>query len=697
MTSRMTHQVKAYLSASNGNGDLKQPAGTQTVLGIKTMNMDTKKLGSFLVSLSILMAIACPAWAQTTYNYTISLDSSGDKTSGGGSGYSSSWYYYPTADMYIMWFYNGPYDADSSITLELGATISPASTLIANYTYNTKYCWSTASWSSAGDTTPPLPSDVQDSTTFSKYISQSIFFSGTRSSSIGSISYSDQYKTINSYNPAWIGFMVSGTNATIAHSIIIGAIEDPDDDDDPTGACCNQSTGDCTITTMANCSYTWLGEGTTCSSCQATSALYDYGDAPSYYPVLSSDNGAKHYAITGFCLGSDLTAESDGQPSTGASLDDDDGVTFATDLTPGSLATIYVTTTNSLGSLNAWLDFNGDGDWADSDEQIISDVQLSSGTNTLVFQVPSTAEEGTTYARFRYSTNTGLSYTGTATDGEVEDYLVVIQSSSNSDTPTLPFGAHLPNRLYSPITSQIPLILDTEDESLFGYACGSLYEEGPIIADDWVARDGLPVIGLRWWGVFDDWTDASLPSDYPAGFHIAIWSHNSTQNTPKKMLWEMTVTDPAVSNAGIIDNSNVDATSDLPTQNTVCFEFATLFSQEDWFYPSQTDATYWISISAIYDETPTYTWSWLSASEDTGETAQQILATTYSGVDTWPPTLGCIVDTDTIVSNEDVSFEIISSEENPSSDLYDGWLGDLNGDGVADEQDFEDLIKLFVF
>ncbi len=695
MTSRMTHQMQSLMVTRSKHGIANSVKGS--LLGIKTMKMKMSKVRCFLTGLMLISCLSGLVKAETQYTYNIKVDAAGDFISGSGTGYLNSWYYYPSVDQYVMWFDNGEFEDNTSVKTKLGVTVSPISTALTSFSYDTDYCWSTDKWSDAGDSTPPLPDDVQDSTTFSKYISTSSFFSATRSTAIGTVSHSNQLKTIRGYNPAWIGFMVAGSNATMGHTIVLG-VEDDTSTPDPTGACCNESTGSCTITTMANCAYTWLGAGTTCSSCNSSTYTYDYGDAPATYPVLEADNGAKHYMIEGFCLGSIISAEPDGQPSVAANLDDDDGVEFPTDLVTGSLATIDITATTSLGLLSAWMDFNGDGDWEDENERLFTDVQLSAGTNSLTTLIPSTAKPGTSYARFRYSTNSGLSVYGTATDGEVEDYLVVIKSP-DTDIPTLPFGAHLPNRVYSPITSQIPLILDEVNGTMLGYACGSLYEEGPIIADDWTARDALPLMGVRWWGIFDNWTDASLPADAPTGFHIAVWSNNSTEQVPRKMLWEQTVTEPAISNAGIIDTSSgmysdeeIGSDEELPLHHSVCFEFATLFSQEDWFYPENAGATYWLSISAIYDSTPTYTWSWLSADATNGLTAQQILGTTS----TWPPTIGSIVDTESLISNWDVTFEPITSEGNPSYNLYDGWLGDLNGDGVADQKDFEDLIKLFV-
>jgi hypothetical protein len=79
--------------------------------------------------------------------------------------------------------------------------------------------------------------------------------------------------------------------------------------------------------------------------------------------------------------------------------------------------------------LNAWVDFNGDGDWLDAGEQVMFDRPLVGGSNGLSFQVPAGAALGSTFARFRFSTLGGLGVTGDAPDGEVEDYAVSVQTS----------------------------------------------------------------------------------------------------------------------------------------------------------------------------------------------------------------------------------------------------------------------------
>ncbi|MCI0537666.1 MAG: cadherin-like domain-containing protein, partial [Verrucomicrobiales bacterium] len=124
--------------------------------------------------------------------------------------------------------------------------------------------------------------------------------------------------------------------------------------------------------------------------------------------------------------------ESDGRPSTNAdgddnsgTPDDEDGVTLPT-LVSDSTVDITVTVTGDNGVLNAWIDWNRDGDWDDADEQVITDLDLVEDTHTISITVPDLTALGVgdTFARFRLSTQSGLAPTGEAPDGEVEDHKV---------------------------------------------------------------------------------------------------------------------------------------------------------------------------------------------------------------------------------------------------------------------------------
>jgi subtilisin family serine protease len=177
------------------------------------------------------------------------------------------------------------------------------------------------------------------------------------------------------------------------------------------------------------------------------SSAYDYGDAPAPYPTLLADNGARAGVLADIHLGPavaeggvGIDAESDGfQDAADPTVDDnttgvadEDGVVFTSDLAPGDSATLDVTValgSNPAGMLQAWIDFNGNGSWADAGEQVFKDLTLTADSHTLTFNVPATAKPGSTWARFRYGYEKGLSFTGASYVGEVEDYRVDILST----------------------------------------------------------------------------------------------------------------------------------------------------------------------------------------------------------------------------------------------------------------------------
>jgi len=169
------------------------------------------------------------------------------------------------------------------------------------------------------------------------------------------------------------------------------------------------------------------------STCSPFVSAEDFGDAPDSYHTLLATNGARHEIVDGVHLGLLIDAEPDGIPTPRADGDDknniadEDGVVFITNLSQGSAATVQVNA-SVAGKLNAWIDFNGDGDWADANEQIFKNEGLAAGLNALTFYVPSNAAAGSTYSRFRFNIMGGLSFEGRANDGEVEDYLIDISS-----------------------------------------------------------------------------------------------------------------------------------------------------------------------------------------------------------------------------------------------------------------------------
>jgi hypothetical protein len=185
----------------------------------------------------------------------------------------------------------------------------------------------------------------------------------------------------------------------------------------------------------------------------------DWGDAPTAnqsgfansYPTIHGSSGAAHFA-TGPQLGPARDVEYDGQPTAGADGDDlagadEDGISMSA-LVATETASITIDLQNphpTQNILNAWIDFNRDGDWDEEEEQIFVDVDLGTnpGSVPLQFHVPP-VELGTTYARFRLSSSIGLLPTGIASDGEVEDYRVDIIAPILDDGNPCTFDVYVP-------------------------------------------------------------------------------------------------------------------------------------------------------------------------------------------------------------------------------------------------------------
>jgi len=166
----------------------------------------------------------------------------------------------------------------------------------------------------------------------------------------------------------------------------------------------------------------------------------DWGDAPNSsmgynYPTVILENGANH-APSMLYMGVLIDYEPNGIPDPNAlgddnnNLMDEDGVNFTSPLTPGMGATVDIFVSAGVAGpffVDAWVDFDADGSWAEATDQIFSSQPVLMGPNSLNFTVPASAAGGyMTFARFRLSGAGGLPYTGTSSDGEVEDYEVWI-------------------------------------------------------------------------------------------------------------------------------------------------------------------------------------------------------------------------------------------------------------------------------
>jgi hypothetical protein len=167
--------------------------------------------------------------------------------------------------------------------------------------------------------------------------------------------------------------------------------------------------------------------------------LLDWGDAPSTYPVTAAQNGASHLIQNGLMLGTNISADLDGQPSANADADtfDDGLISYA--FSPGVESTMTVLA-QGTGILDAWLDWNFNGVWEASEKlTFINGAQIGNNVpRTLRFTFGTQGSpQGDTFLRLRYSSAGVSTPFGPAADGEVEDYRVVIAQPQyqNPDNP----------------------------------------------------------------------------------------------------------------------------------------------------------------------------------------------------------------------------------------------------------------------
>jgi len=171
--------------------------------------------------------------------------------------------------------------------------------------------------------------------------------------------------------------------------------------------------------------------GSLTSSVANLSLYRNFGCAPSPYPSLLVSNGARHLIVPGFQLGATNPASTDARTNTVS----EGGMVFATALQAGRPVVLQVVA-SAAGYLSGWIDYNTNGSWADAGEQVFTNLALSAGTNILTLGVPAAAAATTnTWARFRFSSATNLTFTGQAPDGEVEDFSLAILVSALTTLP----------------------------------------------------------------------------------------------------------------------------------------------------------------------------------------------------------------------------------------------------------------------
>ncbi|MCW1970870.1 MAG: GEVED domain-containing protein, partial [Anaerolineae bacterium] len=169
----------------------------------------------------------------------------------------------------------------------------------------------------------------------------------------------------------------------------------------------------------------------------------DLPDDPSFplsYHTLRTSNGPSHIISNDLSLGTqpdgdsglltDMNAIDDDQDN----IDDEDGVYIGYPIA-GLPMVAQVIVNNGLNTnavLYGFIDFNGDSSFSASESvSIVIPANLQTSV-PITFNVPVNALVGSPLgARFRISTDPNLGPDGPAPDGEIEDYVIYIDSPSN--------------------------------------------------------------------------------------------------------------------------------------------------------------------------------------------------------------------------------------------------------------------------
>ena len=153
------------------------------------------------------------------------------------------------------------------------------------------------------------------------------------------------------------------------------------------------------------------------------------------YETLLANNGPSHVIVSGLFMGPNVDAEFDGQASGDALGDgsDENAISLAPGMifTPGNTFELPISLTNLTGTpshFEAWIDWNGDGDFSDPLEMVADWTDaVAAYPSILSVNIPPFAVTNTLVGfRLRFSNTDNMTPYGHITEGEVEDYLLGI-------------------------------------------------------------------------------------------------------------------------------------------------------------------------------------------------------------------------------------------------------------------------------
>lgn len=148
-----------------------------------------------------------------------------------------------------------------------------------------------------------------------------------------------------------------------------------------------------------------------------------------------------------------------------------------------------------------------------------------------------------------------------------------------------------------------------------GWDKRSVYQYGPIIADDWICADSRPVSDIHWWGSYMNWDASTPPPMAPDSFQLAIWTDvpanppNVPFSHPGVVKWVKTIARNATNETYV----GCDFYPQAGAVPDACFRYDITLAVSEFFQqePAPTQNIYWLSIAAVYSAPPMANiWGW---------------------------------------------------------------------------------------
>ncbi|RIK33872.1 MAG: hypothetical protein DCC55_34150, partial [Chloroflexi bacterium] len=199
-------------------------------------------------------------------------------------------------------------------------------------------------------------------------------------------------------------------------------------------------------------------QGNDGARCYDAPVPIDFGDAPNSYGTTLASNGPRH-AIPNYdnttnsapvMLGSLIDIEVDGQPTANADGDDNNGIADedalsglpritlpASPAQTGQTVSLTVPCSPDGAFVVGYIDFDGGGTFGTGHERSATATCSGGNANVVWTFANSTVTAKNTYLRLRIASNAAeiQTPTGPASDGEVEDYRIILDPP-----PQTPFG-----------------------------------------------------------------------------------------------------------------------------------------------------------------------------------------------------------------------------------------------------------------